>query len=81
MRAKVVDAEAQVPLAMADTLREGKLGVMDYYNLQNILAVLKSLNITGSSSASNWMCLNFQALKYLIPSVDRIVKTPFILVK
>ncbi|MFX4263456.1 flotillin-like protein FloA [Pelotomaculum propionicicum] len=38
MRAKVVEAEAQVPLAMADALREGKLGVMDYYNLQNILA-------------------------------------------
>lgn len=38
MRAKVVEAEAQVPLAMADALREGKLGVMDYYNLQNIVA-------------------------------------------
>jgi len=38
MRAKVVEAEAQVPLAMADALREGNLGVMDYYNLQNILA-------------------------------------------
>jgi uncharacterized protein YqfA (UPF0365 family) len=38
MRAKVIEAEAQVPLAMADALREGKLGVMDYYNLQNILA-------------------------------------------
>lgn len=38
MRAKVVEAEAQVPLAMADALRDGNLGVMDYYNLQNILA-------------------------------------------
>lgn len=38
MRAKVVDAEAQVPLAMADALRQGKLGVMDYYNMQNLLA-------------------------------------------
>lgn len=38
MRAKVVEAEAQVPLAMADALRQGKLGVMDYYNLQNLLA-------------------------------------------
>lgn len=38
MRAKVVEAEAEIPLAMADALREGKLGVMDYYNLQNILA-------------------------------------------
>lgn len=38
MRAKVVEAEAQVPLAMSDALRQGKLGVMDYYNLQNIMA-------------------------------------------
>jgi len=38
MRAKVVEAEAEVPLAMAQALREGKLGVMDYYNMKNILA-------------------------------------------
>jgi len=38
MRAKVVEAEAEVPRALAAALREGKLGVMDYYNLQNILA-------------------------------------------
>ncbi len=38
MQAKVVEAEAEVPKAMAQALREGNLGVMDYYNLQNILA-------------------------------------------
>ncbi|EGK12641.1 flotillin-like protein FloA [Kroppenstedtia eburnea] len=38
MRAKVVEAEAEVPMAMAEALRSGKLGVMDYYNLQNISA-------------------------------------------
>jgi len=38
MKAKVVEAEAEVPKALAQALREGKLGVMDYYNLQNILA-------------------------------------------
>lgn len=38
MRAKVVEAEAEVPRAMADALREGKLGVMDYFNMQNIQA-------------------------------------------
>lgn len=38
MRAKVVEAEADVPKALAHALKEGKLGVMDYYNLQNILA-------------------------------------------
>lgn len=38
MRAKVTEAEAEVPLAMAEALRTGKLGVMDYMNLQNIVA-------------------------------------------
>ena len=38
MRAKVVEAEAQVPMAMAQALREGKLGVMDYYQMQNTIA-------------------------------------------
>jgi uncharacterized protein YqfA (UPF0365 family) len=38
MRAKVVEAEAEVPKAMAHALREGKLGVMDYYNMQNIIS-------------------------------------------
>lgn len=38
MRAKVVEAEAEVPKAMAAALREGKLGVMDYYNMKNVIA-------------------------------------------
>ena len=38
MKAKVIEAEAQIPLAMAEALRTGKLGVMDYYQLQNIQA-------------------------------------------
>ncbi|MGX1192842.1 flotillin-like protein FloA [Metabacillus sp. SLBN-84] len=38
MRAKVVEAEATVPLAMAEALRNGKIGVMDYMNFENIHA-------------------------------------------
>lgn len=38
MRAKVVEAEAEVPRAIAEALVQGKLGVMDYYNLQNLMA-------------------------------------------
>jgi uncharacterized protein YqfA (UPF0365 family) len=38
MRAYVVEAEAEVPKAMAYALREGKMGVMDYYDLQNLKA-------------------------------------------
>ncbi len=37
-RAKVVEAEAQVPLAMAEALRSGNVGVMDYYRMKNITA-------------------------------------------
>ena len=36
MRAKVIEAEAEVPKAISHAFREGKLGVMDYYNLRNI---------------------------------------------
>ncbi|MCF1684639.1 flotillin-like protein FloA [Tetragenococcus halophilus] len=36
MRAEVVQAESKVPLAMAEALRQGNLGVMDYYKLQNV---------------------------------------------
>ncbi len=38
MRAKVVEAESQLPLAMAEAFRNGNLGVMDYYNMQNLQA-------------------------------------------
>lgn len=41
MRAKVVEAEAQVPLAMAEAFRNGNLGVMDYYNMMNVQADTK----------------------------------------
>lgn len=36
MEAKVVEAQAEVPHAMAEALKSGKLGVMDYYNMMNI---------------------------------------------
>ena len=37
-RAKVVEAEIQVPLAMAEAFRSGNLGVMDYARFKNVLA-------------------------------------------
>lgn len=36
MKAKVVEAESQVPLAMAEALRNGNIGAMDYYKLRNM---------------------------------------------
>ena len=38
MRAKLVEAEAQVPQAIADALRSGNLGYMDYLRVRNIQA-------------------------------------------
>lgn len=35
-RAKVIEAEAQIPLAIAEAFRNGKLGIMDYYKLENV---------------------------------------------
>ena len=37
-QAKVVLAKAEVPLAIAEAFRSGRLGIMDYYRLENIQA-------------------------------------------
>jgi uncharacterized protein YqfA (UPF0365 family) len=37
-RAKVIEAEALVPQAIAEALRSGNLGLMDYYKMENIKA-------------------------------------------
>jgi len=41
MRAKVVEAEVEVPKAIAYAFKEGRLGIMDYYNLKNVQADTK----------------------------------------
>jgi uncharacterized protein YqfA (UPF0365 family) len=38
MQAKVVEAQAEVPHALAVALKEGRMGVMDYYNMNNVMA-------------------------------------------
>lgn len=38
MRARVVEAEADVPRALAEALRSGNLGVMDHFRMENIQA-------------------------------------------
>lgn len=53
MRAKVVEAEAEIPKAISAAFREGKLGVMDYYNMQNVISDTKmreSISEIGGSS-------------------------------
>ncbi|MBP2026338.1 uncharacterized protein YqfA (UPF0365 family) [Acetoanaerobium pronyense] len=38
MKAKVVEAEAEVPRAISEAFKNGQLGVMDYYNMKNVMA-------------------------------------------
>lgn len=58
MRAKVVEAEEEIPRAIAYALREGKIGVMDYYNLRNIEAdtnMRKNISNMGTNADENKM--------------------------
>jgi uncharacterized protein YqfA (UPF0365 family) len=50
MRAKVVEAEASIPLAIADAFKNGNLGVMDYYRLKNIQADTGMRDAIGGSA-------------------------------
>jgi len=38
MQAKVIEAQAEVPKAIAQAFRDGNLGVMDFYKMQNVMA-------------------------------------------
>tara|TARA_B100000886_G_scaffold79657_1_gene51693 strand:+ start:102 stop:1112 length:1011 start_codon:yes stop_codon:yes gene_type:complete len=54
MRSKVVEAEAEVPLAMAQAFKEGKLGVFDYVNMKNIEADTSMReSISGNKDSDN----------------------------
>ena len=50
-RAKVILAEAEVPLALAEAFRNGNLGVMDYYKLENIKADTQMRGSIGKTVA------------------------------
>ena len=52
MRAEVVKAEAEIPRAMAEALRSGSIGVMDYYKLQNVQADTKMKNDIGDGASA-----------------------------
>ncbi len=51
MEAKVVEAQAEVPHAMADALRNGNMGVMDYFNLKNVQADTNMRDAIGQSGS------------------------------
>lgn len=52
-RAKVVEMEALVPQALADALRSGNLGALDYYQLRNVLADTDMRSSIGKSVDPN----------------------------
>ncbi len=51
MRAKLVEAEAEVPHAMAEAFQSGKLGILDYYKMQNVQADTDMREAIASSGA------------------------------
>ena len=55
MKAKVVEAESEVPRAMAHAFNEGNMGIMDYYRMENIKSdttMRDSIADTGSESSA-----------------------------
>ena len=52
MKAKLVEAEAQIPMALAEALRSGKMGVMDYYQMKNVIADTEMRGAIASSGNS-----------------------------
>ena len=52
-RAKVIEAEAEIPKAIAEAFRSGRLGIMDYYRLQNIEADTEMRESISKSKPEN----------------------------
>lgn len=53
MEAKVVEAQAEVPHAMAEAFKKGNLGVMDYYNMMNVQADTEMRKAISNTGAKN----------------------------
>ena len=53
MRARVIEAEAQGPLAMAEAFRSGNLGIMDYYKMKNLAADTEMRESIGKTTAGS----------------------------
>ena len=52
-RAKVVEAEAQVPQAISEAFKSGHLGVMDFYNMKNLQSDTTMRNNIASMSGND----------------------------
>ena len=53
MKARLVDAESEIPKAISVAFRSGQLGVMDYYRMQNIIADTSMRNSLSESTNKN----------------------------
>lgn len=53
MRAKVIEAEAEIPIAIAHAFKDGKLGVMDYYNMKNVMSDTEMRNAISHAADPN----------------------------
>ena len=52
-RARLVETQAEVPKAMADSFRSGKLGILDYYKLRNVQADTDMRKSIAAAGADN----------------------------
>ena len=52
MRAMYIAAEAEVPKAMANAIKDGKIGVMDYYRMQNLISDTAMRNALASGDSN-----------------------------
>ena len=53
MRAQLVCAESEVPKAISEAFKEGNIGVMDYYRMQNVKADTAMRNSISNSGGNN----------------------------
>jgi uncharacterized protein YqfA (UPF0365 family) len=52
MKATVVEAEAEIPRAIAEAFRSGNIGVMDYYDMKNLISDTQMRDAISKSGKS-----------------------------
>ena len=53
MKAQLVSAEAEIPKAISHAFKNGNIGVMDYYRMQNIQADTSMRNSISNKGGDN----------------------------
>ena len=52
-KAKVIEAEAEIPMAIAEAFKNGNLGIMDYYKNKNVKADTKMRDSIGGGDGKD----------------------------